>query len=68
MVLFSNALLISNPLIFRVAVIALDPNSPREGGVLESLLFNLLGPSTSNLLIWIAILGTIAMLSALFKY
>ncbi len=68
MVLGSNLLLILNPLIFRVAVIAMDPASAKEGGATETFFFWILGGASQNLWPWVAILLFVAIVSATFKY
>jgi ATP-binding cassette subfamily B protein len=68
MVLTSNLLLIANPLVFRVAVIAVDPNSPREGGIIETFFYRFLGETVHKVWPWFFILLTIALISSIFKY
>ncbi len=68
MLLTSNFLLISNPLIFRQAVMAVDPNSPEESGVLHDFLWRILGEHVSQIWAWVPLLLVIAAASSLFKY
>lgn len=68
MVLISNGLLIINPLVFRQAVIAVDPFSPSEGGFLEAFFRWCLGENSSIVWYWALFLFMIALTSAIFKY
>jgi len=68
LVLISNGLLILNPLVFRQAVLAVDPLSPAEGGALNRIFQSLLGEKESNVWSWVPYLFGIALTSAVFKY
>lgn len=68
MLLISNALLILNPLIFRQAVMAVDPNSPIEEGPLHDFFWWFLGGQVDNVWAWAFTLLVIAAVSAYFKY
>lgn len=68
MVLVSNCLLILNPLIFRQAVISLDPSSGIKQGALANALKIILGSKIHSLTIWALILISIALISGYFKY
>jgi ATP-binding cassette, subfamily B, multidrug efflux pump len=68
MLLVSNFLLIFNPLVFRQAVMAVDPNSPIEPGLLHDFFWWLWGGNVGNVWVWAPVLLTIAAISAYFKY
>lgn len=68
MLLVSNALLILNPLVFRQAVMAVDPNSPIEGGLLHDFFWWLWGDQVGNVWVWASTLLVIAGFSSYFKY
>ncbi|CCB90752.1 multidrug resistance-like ATP-binding protein MdlA [Waddlia chondrophila 2032/99] len=68
MLLVSNGLLIFNPLVFRQAVIAVDPNSPVEEGILHDFFWWLWGAQVGNIWVWAPSLLLIAILSAYLKY
>ena len=68
MVLISNSLLIFNPLVFRQAVLAVDPNLPQGSGFLGNIFRALLGERISSAWSWVPILLLIAIISVFFKY
>ncbi len=68
MLLVSNFLLIFNPLVFRQAVMAVDPNSPVEGGMLHDFFWWLWGSQTGSVWVWAPTLFVIAAISAYLKY
>lgn len=68
MLLASNFLLIANPLVFRQAVMAIDPNSPSESGALHDFLWWMLGDNVDQIWAWVPILLCIAAVSSFFKY
>lgn len=68
MLLVSNGLLIFNPLVFRQAVMAVDPNSPIEEGALHDFFWWLWGAHVGNVWVWTPTLFAIAAFSAYLKY
>lgn len=68
MVLISNILLIFNPLIFRQALISLDPLSPPSTGLTADILNVLFKERLTSLWQWAALLLAISLVSAYFKY
>lgn len=68
MLLSSNLLLVLNPLIFRQAVMALDPGSPVESSLLQRFFLWLWGSQVSNIWVWAPTLIIIAAASAFLKY
>lgn len=68
MVLASNILLIFNPLVFRQAVMALDPHTSPASGFFADLLRTILGSQMRSLWPWALILLGISLISAYFKY
>lgn len=68
LVFISNCLLVLNPLIFRQAIMALDPHTGQNSGTLYNLLTWLLGPYMNSLTLWAILLIYIAALSAYLKY
>ena len=68
LVLFSNCLLILNPMIFRQAVQSLDRQSQPSSGLLASTLSAVFGSYTTSIWLWASLLITISLLSAIFKY
>lgn len=68
MVLISNCLLVINPLIFRQAVMTLDPSTGESKDFLSLFFHDFLGPYKYSLAIWTLILVIVAIASAYFKY
>jgi ATP-binding cassette, subfamily B, multidrug efflux pump len=68
MVLISNFLMILNPLVFRQAVMALDPSTGDNAGILGSFFHFTLGHFQKNVLVWGGILLLLTVVSAVFKY
>src|SRR5438105_4084910 len=68
MVLFSNCLLILNPLIFREAVMALDPSSGIPSGFIHNILKSFMGTTPHSVAPWILILLSISITASVFKY
>src|SRR5687767_10497505 len=68
MVLISNCLLVLNPLIFRQAVMTLDPSTGESKDFLSLFFQDLLGPYKYSLALWTLILVIVAITSAYFKY
>jgi len=68
MLFASNFLLIFNPLVFRQAVMVLDPTSPPEGGIIHDFLWWVLGNNVDNIWIWAPLLLAIAATSSILKY
>lgn len=64
----SNGLLIVNPLLFRQAVMALDPQTGLSIGPFSRGLNGILGRHASSVWTWAALLVAISLISALFKY
>lgn len=67
-VLFSNLLLILNPLIFRHAVQAFDTQTEPSNDLLGSVLAWLFGSHFHTLSLWILLLIAVAAVSSYFKY
>lgn len=68
MVLFSNCLLILNPLIFRQAVLQMDLHAEKPIGILATGLHALLGSHAQYLITWVSLLLCISLTSSIFKY
>lgn len=68
MVLTSNCLLILNPLVFREAIMALDPTSGTSSSFLHQSLANLLGSAQQSAYSWAILLLFISFVAAFFKY
>ncbi|NGX42249.1 MAG: putative multidrug resistance ABC transporter ATP-binding/permease protein YheI [Chlamydiae bacterium] len=68
MVLISNSLLILNPLLFRQAVMAVDPYLPGCDGFLGEVTCSLFGARSTSVWPWVLSLLLIAITSATFKY
>ncbi len=68
MVFISNFLMVFNPLVFRQAVMAIDPEVNDAEGLLYPLFHSVFGVNYQSLWIWAATLIVIAALGAYFKY
>lgn len=68
MVLIANGLLIFIPLVFRHAVMQMDPQSVKSEGALQSLLHFILGNHINSVFAWGALLLILSLIAAYFKY
>lgn len=68
MVIIANGLMIFIPLVFRHAVIQMDPHAVKPGGMLQATLHFILGSHIDSVFAWAALLLTIAATAAFFKY
>lgn len=68
LVLFSNCLLILNPLVLRLAVQTYDVSSHEASGPLAQIVRSIFGSLSLPIWIWAAILLMISIVSAYFKY
>lgn len=68
LVILSNSLLILNPLLFRMAVVAVDPSSQHTDGFLSHSVLPLLGSYSQSIWIWVVILISISLIAVIFKY
>lgn len=69
MVLFSNCLIVLNPLIMRQAVLAMDASTASvPQNLIGRILYGILGSYSQKLLPWVVILLSVAATASLFKY
>ncbi|MBA3958549.1 MAG: ABC transporter ATP-binding protein [Parachlamydiaceae bacterium] len=68
MLIISNFLLILNPLVFRQAIISLDPHAKITDGIVADFLHLLWGNEMHDIWLWALLLLCISAISAIFKY
>ena len=68
MVMIANGLLIFIPLVFRHAVMQMDPQSLKSEGALQTILQFILGSRINSVYAWAALLLFLSLASAFFKY
>lgn len=68
MVIVANGLLVFIPLVFRHAVMEMDPHVPKTGGVLQTILHFILGNGIHSVYAWAVLLLFLSVVAAYFKY
>ncbi len=68
MVLAANCLLVFNPLLFRQAILSMHMQADESGHGLALMISNFLGPYAQSLTVWVILLISVALASALFQY
>lgn len=68
MVMVSNGLQVFNPLIFRQAVLSINPQNGETGNGIPALLASSLGAYAHHVPVWVVILLFVALISAYFQY
>ena len=68
MVIVANGLLIFIPMVFRHAVMQMDPKEIKTGGLLQSSLEYVLGNQINSVYAWAVLLLMLSLMAAFFKY
>lgn len=68
MVMIANGLMVFIPLVFRHAVMQMDPQAQKTGGALQSMLHFILGSSLDSVYAWATLLLLLSLVTAFFKY
>ena len=68
MVIVSNGLQVFNPLIFRQAVLSINPQNGESANGIPALLASSLGSYAHHVAVWVVILLLVSLISAYFQY
>lgn len=68
MVVIANGLLVFIPLVFRQAVMQMDPQAVKSSGILHTILQGVLGAHITSVYAWAILLLFLSVIAAYFKY